>query len=719
MSSSTEVAPESPLRRTLALWPYALVLAVGIIVLVPNLGNFGLWDPWEPKYAESAREMIERGSYIIPYYREEVRLSKPILAYWGVLAGAAVFGLNEFGARIGGVCLALFTMAGVYYVVSRLRGREAGLISALVLGTVPQFYFIARQATPDVYLFCSVGMCLLFFCLGLYGEEKRRNVHFGISYAWLALAVLAKGPFIIGTLFVTTLAIFTFIHIDMRELWRSERRAGTILFAGTAIPAAVVAPWLGVVAYLSGTPPLWWGYSNKSREEAAFLRGQFVDSFTRFHLAEIILAVIIAGTAVWVAVVIVRGRSRGGRAVATVVLPTLVALGAVISLFAAESTSRIFAASALGAVACTYAVAISTWRFLRHDWMRPLIQPYLKPVGRQLLLFLVVFIVIAGPWHLAVFIEQGRGYVTDFIIKHNIHRVEETVNRTGQSDFYLRVLIFGLFPWSCFLPVAIASVAGWWDRNPLKRHGLEIFLLIASVVTFAAFSGPATKFAHYLSPIVVPTCVLIGLVVTRTIQERHTAASRLAWIVAAMLFVPPASDLLDKSGPLLGTFTMKVWVPDTHALGTYYKGLLAVVAAFLVVSILVRSRILLAGLIAAATLMANYGTAIFVPELTQHKTMKAICETWKAEAPQGDAPICFYGDIKHGVYFYTENRIDKMRNRDELQEFLDPARRAYCIVDRNTLTTLRQNYRLRHPGSDLHIAHDDHVMWVLLRNFEK
>jgi hypothetical protein len=248
---------------------------------------------------------------------------------------------------------------------------------------------------------------------------------------------------------------------------------------------------------------------------------------------------------------------------------------------------------------------------------------------------------------------------------------------------------------------------------------LEIFLLIASLVTFAAFSGPATKFAHYLSPIVVPACVLIGLVVARSIEDRHTMASRLAWIVAAMLFVPPASDLLDKSGPLLSTFTMKVWVPDTLALGAYYKGLLAIVAACLFASILVRSRLLLAGLIAAATLLANYGTATFIPDLTQHKSMKAICDTWKAEAPDGDPPICFYGDIKHGVYFYTENRIQKMRNREALQQFLDPERRAYCIVDRDALTTLRKNYRIRHPGSELRIAEDSHVMWVLLRNFEQ
>jgi 4-amino-4-deoxy-L-arabinose transferase-like glycosyltransferase len=719
VSSSIDLTAESRPRRALALWPYALVLAVGIFVLVPKLGSFGLWDPWEPKYVESAREMIERDSYIVPYYREEVRLTKPILVYWGVLAGASIFGLNEFGARIGGVCLALVTLAGVYYAVSRMRGRQAGLISALVLCTAPQFYFIARQAMPDVYLFSSVGMCLLFFCLGLYGAEERRNVHFGISYACLALAVLAKGPFIIGTLFLTTLAIFTFIHIDLRELWQRERRIGTLLFAGTAVPAAVIVPWLALAAYLFGTPPLWWGYSGKSREEAAFVRERLLDPFTRFHLADIILVLVFVAAAVSVAVTISRGRARGRPVVGPAVLPALAAVGAAVSLVATGATSKALAASLLGAVACAYLVVMSTRRFLRQDWLQPLIRPYVKPVIRQLLLFLVVFVAIAGPWHVAVFIEQGRGYVTDFIIKHNIHRVEETVNRSGQSDFYLRVLIFGLFPWCCFLPVAIASAARWWDRNPLKRYGFEIFLLIAAVVTFAAFSTPATKFAHYLSPIVVPACVLIGITIARTLEDRHAAASRLAWIVAALLFVPPAADVLDKSGPLLSTFTMKVWTPDALDPGAYYKGLLAVVAACLLASILVRSRLLLAGMIAAATLLAHYGTAIFVPKVSQHKTMKAICETWKAEAPGGDAPICFYGDIKHGVYFYTENRIEKMRNRDQLKQFLDPARRAYCIVDRETLPTLRQNYRTRHPGNQLHVANDEHVMWVLLRNFEK
>ena len=224
-------------------WPYALLLAVGIFVLTPKLGDFGFWDPWEPKYAESAREMIERGDFIVPYYREEVRLAKPILVYWGILAGSAVFGLNEFGARIVGVCMALASMLGVFYAVSLLRGRQAGLISALVLGTAPHFYFISRQAMPDVYLFTSLGSCLIFLCLGLFGPDRRRDLHFGISYACFSLAVLAKGPVIAGAILLTTLVIYGLIRIDTRELWQRERRAETLLYFGTLAPTIWVSPW--------------------------------------------------------------------------------------------------------------------------------------------------------------------------------------------------------------------------------------------------------------------------------------------------------------------------------------------------------------------------------------------------------------------------------------------------------------------------------------------
>ena len=699
-------------------WPYALLLAVGIFVLTPKLGDFGFWDPWEPKYAESAREMIERGDFIVPYYREEVRLAKPILVYWGILAGSAVFGLNEFGARIVGVCMALASMLGVFYAVSLLRGRQAGLISALVLGTAPHFYFISRQAMPDVYLFTSLGSCLIFLCLGLFGPDRRRDLHFGISYACFSLAVLAKGPVIAGVILLTTLVIYGLIRIDTRELWQRERRAETLLYFGTLTPTVALLAGLSVTSFLYGTSQDWWGYSREARADMNELRNRWLEQFAELHLTEVLLGLLVVGAAA-AGISNFRKRSSGRGSLAAVVLPAIIALGSAAAFFSDDVVRKLFLASILGVAACALILVASTRRFLTQAWLWPLIQPHCKMLVRQLLLFAAVFLFVAGPWHLAIVVKEGHAYFTDFILKHNVHRINEEVNRSGVSEFYVRVLIFGFFPWSCMIPVALTSLVGWSDRNPFKRYGLEGFLLITSVVTFAAFTIAETKFAHYFSPMIIPMAVLIGLMINRTLETRHSVASRLAWLVAAMLFALPTADLLRNDGivHLVGSFTMKRWVPDNLFPGTYFHGLLLLAGACILASVVVRSRILVGGLVLSATLLANYSSATFIPSLTRHKTMKHLCETWKEHAPQGDPPICFYGDMKHGIYFYTDYRIQRMSSRRRFGAFLAPENRGFCIVERDTLKTLQQEHRRRHPGQELRIVDNTHFQYVLISNF--
>jgi 4-amino-4-deoxy-L-arabinose transferase-like glycosyltransferase len=65
------------LRRDLAL----LALA-GALVYLPALGARDVWNPDEARYAEVAREMRERGSWLIPYLNGEVYGQKPPLSFW-------------------------------------------------------------------------------------------------------------------------------------------------------------------------------------------------------------------------------------------------------------------------------------------------------------------------------------------------------------------------------------------------------------------------------------------------------------------------------------------------------------------------------------------------------------------------------------------------------------------------------------------------------------
>ena len=708
-------------RLALLLWPYAVILVVGLFVLLPHIGDFGFWDPWEPKYAESAREMIEKDSYVVPYYRYDVRLTKPILVYWGIIAGSAIFGLNELGARFGGLCLALASMIGIFYAVSLMRGRQAGLIAALVLGTVPHFYFISRQAMPDVYLFTTLGSCILFFALGMFGPDLRRNLHFGISYTCFALAVLAKGPMIAGAICFGTLAVYFAVAIDLTPLWQRGTRSKTLRCLTTWALGGPALTALAFIAVLFGTTDKWWGYNRDQREALSLIRHQILGASIRFHLAEILLLVLGLIFAVLAARRLYRWRHdevKSKLLLAGGIVAGLACLGTLVGVVSLTLESKLLVGGLLGTVFLACLLPVSVWRLLRSPELWETVQPYVKPIALQVGLFVILFLVVAGPWHVAIVIDQGEGFFTDFIIKHNVTRALEKVNSTGVTDFYLRTLIFGYFPWCVFIPIALASLVGWWEKNPFQRYNLEIFLLITTLVTFVAFSSSRTKFPHYLAPLLIPLAVLIGLAVARTLERPKSVASRLTWITAAMLYLLPMLDLIREGGVryLVNSFTVKRWVPDELETGGYSLALLLAGLAVMLILILVRSKTAVAALILVAALLANYYTGTFIPELSKSKSLKYVTDAYRRYAMPDD-PIGFHGDMKHGIFYYTSHKVELLSSVDEFMEFMAPGQPAFTVIERVRFYKLRTPYLQKYPGHELHLIDDSHFAYHLISNF--
>lgn len=711
-ATGPDAAAPTPATTSAALssaWPYLLIAAVGLFILLPKLGAFGFWDPWEPKYGETVREMIDRGSYWVPYYRDDVRLAKPILVYWGILAGSSVFGLNEFGARIVGVLLAVGTMLGTYYVVSSLRGRQAGLLSALVLATTPQFFLIARQAMPDVYLFTTVGSCLLFFCMGLYGPGRRRDLHFAVSYACFALAVLAKGPIVAGAIAFGTVALFALAHLDPALLWTPGHRLRSVGLTAAALGSAVGSALLAGVALAfarHAVPPSRLG---KAQERLAGL-------VSGLHLADIVLVLLAlaAGGLIWF--LLRRPRAGGRLRVPALVLPALVAVGALAALVLAGRDGKILVAAVLGATAALGVAVVAAVAFLLQPHLRPAVDTWTRPIVRQVVLFVIVFAVVAGPWHVVIVLREGSEYFTYFILRHNVQRAAEQVNQTAAADFYARILTFGLFPWSAWVPVALASLVGFGDRRRWRERGLESFMLLACAVTVAAFSISVTKFAHYLAPLVVPISVVVGLTLHRTLALRRSAWSSLAWVAALLLFLLPAIDLARERGAIhfVESFTVKRFVPEELTLGLY-QALMVAMAVIMLLTALARSRILVGALVACAVLMANHANAVFIPALSPQKTMRNLCETWKREATRGE-PIGFYGDLKHGIYFYTDYQVTRLIGRPAFMEFMEPSRGAFCVMERSEIADIDDEFRRTYPGFRLQVVDSSHFDYNLVRS---
>ena len=77
------------------LW---IVLAASVVFFT-NLGAVRLFDKDETLYASCAREMLQRGDWVVPVFNGELFPDKPPLMYWLMISGYSLFGVTEFAAR--------------------------------------------------------------------------------------------------------------------------------------------------------------------------------------------------------------------------------------------------------------------------------------------------------------------------------------------------------------------------------------------------------------------------------------------------------------------------------------------------------------------------------------------------------------------------------------------------------------------------------------------
>ena len=226
------------------VWLAAALLAG--IVFLPGLGAVGLFDPWEPHYAEVSRQMLVRGDWVHPWWREAGFFSKPPLLLWGGAAGLAIAGEGaaEWGLRLPVALVAVLGVAVSAAAVARLASRRAGLLAAAALCTAPFLALFARQAVPDaplVALSTAGGLALAVALL----DDRAGPGWARAGWVLLGFATLAKGP--IGfALPGAALLSWLVVTGDWRRLPRLGLVLGPLTFLAIAVPwYAIMAAWPG------------------------------------------------------------------------------------------------------------------------------------------------------------------------------------------------------------------------------------------------------------------------------------------------------------------------------------------------------------------------------------------------------------------------------------------------------------------------------------------
>jgi 4-amino-4-deoxy-L-arabinose transferase-like glycosyltransferase len=219
----------------------SILLLVFGVAFFQFLGRIPLIDPDESRYAEIPREMLERGDFITPMLNYVKFFDKPPLHYWLSALSMAIFGQNEFAARLTGAAMGLLTVLLVYHTGRRLFGRREGILSALILGTSTGFLVQARYNITDMTLTCTLAASLAFFILAAQEGESRKRLYYHLFYLFSGLAMLAKG--LIGIVFP---GVIIFLYILSTGRWRLIRE----MHLATGIPLflLVCAPWYILVS---------------------------------------------------------------------------------------------------------------------------------------------------------------------------------------------------------------------------------------------------------------------------------------------------------------------------------------------------------------------------------------------------------------------------------------------------------------------------------------
>lgn len=232
------------------------LLFVPIIIFIYFFGlTIPLLGPDEPRYAQVAREMFERGDPVTPTLGGFDWFEKPALLYWLQIVFYKIFGVSEFAARFGSALFGLGTILSLW-ILGRFSATNkdeeksetedqrpktdlANWLALIAASSIGLLVF-SRGASFDIILTFPVTASLVGFFIFDQSEKKSGfTLYFSLFafYFFIGIALLAKG--LIGMVFPFAIVAFYYVLS-----WKLPGRTFIFsLFWGTILSLLVASAW--------------------------------------------------------------------------------------------------------------------------------------------------------------------------------------------------------------------------------------------------------------------------------------------------------------------------------------------------------------------------------------------------------------------------------------------------------------------------------------------
>jgi 4-amino-4-deoxy-L-arabinose transferase-like glycosyltransferase len=318
----------------------------------------------------------------------------------------------------------------------------------------------------------------------------------------------------------------------------------------------------------------------------------------------------------------------------------------------------------------------------------------------------LIFLIVAAPWYVLISM-RNPDYISYFILKQNFGNFLSKAQATHPRPFYyyVPVLMSGMLPWSCFMPLAFLRHL---DRKLQKIDVGVLFLLCWFLVIFLFFSAASSKLGTYILPALPAAALLIGRVWQEIMTvptpglHRATAWSLaplpvlfLAGTVFVILFQPPLKKMQMQYGinlhDLLGfliVITGIVIIAFLFHVLRHYRAAFTALAATFVVGIIVINT-------------------VYIPLINPYRSTKGLAKEMDGMLPPGEN-LVFFRTLWDSALFYTNRRVTILQSEQELQQYLASNKRVLCVIGREQYLqfehVLKPSYIISGEGNKLLIS---------------
>ncbi|HUN79966.1 MAG TPA: glycosyltransferase family 39 protein, partial [Phycisphaerae bacterium] len=261
MTNTDPTVPSFASTRAIVLFSALWCLLLGVMLFGgPALGDH------EVIVAQSARQILQSGEWIVLRYLDTPFLVKPPLAPWLVAIASSIFPgggalhlpVTNFTARLPSTLATALTVWVIAALGRSMFGRRTGAICAFVYATSIGAILYALNSTSEALLtlFCTWSFAEFWWANSAKDSSERRW-HLMLFYLALGLAMLAKGP-MPAIVVMAPLACWWFLHRPgqllamggVRAMKRSIQRFLRDLWPQTTLALRRLGLWWGLPLFL-------------------------------------------------------------------------------------------------------------------------------------------------------------------------------------------------------------------------------------------------------------------------------------------------------------------------------------------------------------------------------------------------------------------------------------------------------------------------------------